>query len=475
MNRWVINVGSSYARFVVAIGAVVFVTPVIIERVGLEAYGIWALVLATVGLLGLMDFGLATSAVKFIAERTGDADRDGRNRVMSALLTIYTGISILLLLGVSVAAFGGPGETVFGETRGEAVLLLAVGGSVAAGLFLSLFRAALAGAGLMYLANIVEMMVTLLYVILTLLFLGLDYGVPGLAAALLVSTTAGGISLALIARLRIEGLRPRLTLMRWCEMKGLLSFSIWAFLANAAVLAILRMDPIIIDAFMPLSAVAIYAIAGRIAEYVLLLNKQFSNALMPLVSQAHGRGDDAVVERVLMDGSRYLMAIALPMLALLAFHAETLLVLWLGEDFREAAIPLRLLSVAVGLSIVQLNAANVLGMTGRHRFVAIAMGTSAAINLVVTIALIPSYGLTGVAIATLIAAGSVEVGVILPAACRHVGIKLQAFLQHALVPGVVVTIPALLFFGLSRSERDGLFAAISRIGRRRSVANEGIA
>jgi O-antigen/teichoic acid export membrane protein len=273
MNRWVINVGSSYARFVVAIGAVVFVTPVIIERVGLEAYGIWALVLATVGLLGLMDFGLATSAVKFIAERTGDADRDGRNRVMSALLTIYTGISILLLLGVSVAAFGGPGETVFGETRGEAVLLLAVGGSVAAGLFLSLFRAALAGAGLMYLANIVEMMVTLLYVILTLLFLGLDYGVPGLAAALLVSTTAGGISLALIARLRIEGLRPRLTLMRWCEMKGLLSFSIWAFLANAAVLAILRMDPIIIDAFMPLSAVAIYAIAGRIAEYVLLLNK----------------------------------------------------------------------------------------------------------------------------------------------------------------------------------------------------------
>ncbi|UCC14679.1 MAG: flippase [Gammaproteobacteria bacterium] len=508
MNRWIVNIGSSYARFLVAIAAVVFVTPIIIERVGLEAYGIWALVLATVGLLGLMDFGLATSAVKFIAERTGDADRDGRNRVMCALFTVYTGISIALLLGVTVATLGGPGESMFGETRGQAVLLLAVGGSVAAGLFLSLFRAALAGAGLMYLANVVEIMVTFLYVSLTLLFLGLDYGVPGLAAALLMSSSAGAISLAIIARLRIEGLRPRLTLMRWREVKGLLSFSIWAFVANAAVLAILRMDPIIIKAFMPLSAVAVYAIAGRIAEYVLLLNKQFSNALMPLVSQAHGRGDEAVVERVLLDGSRYLMAIALPMLALLAFHAETLLLIWLGEDLRAATTPLRLLSVAVGFSIIQLNAANVLGMTGRHRFVAITMGASAALNLVVTIALIPAYGLVGAATATLITAGVVEMGVILPVACRHLGIKMRTFLHHALVPGMVgavsatavaaalatqsppdsltglvihgstavaVAMPAMLFVGLSRSERESLSGTIARFGRRRSVANEGIA
>jgi O-antigen/teichoic acid export membrane protein len=79
MNRWLLNILSSYLRFVVSIGAVVFVTPLIIERIGLESYGIWALVLATVGLLGLMDFGLATSAVKFVAEKTGQSDNAGRN------------------------------------------------------------------------------------------------------------------------------------------------------------------------------------------------------------------------------------------------------------------------------------------------------------------------------------------------------------------------------------------------------------
>ena len=265
-------------------------------------------------------------------------------------------------------------------------------------------RATLAGAGLMYLANAIEIGMTALNLVLVLALI--DYGVSGLAFALFASTVVGGLGMALTARLRIHELRLRLTRCSWNEARDLLSFSAWAFVANAAALAILRMDPIVIGRYLPLAAVAVYAVAGRIAEYVFLINKQFSNALMPLVSQAHGRGEADVVQRVLWDGSRYLVALALPMLGLLAFHAETLLVIWLGEDFRAAGTPLRLLCAAVFLSVLQLNAANVLGMTGRHRFVATAMIAAAVINLALTVLLVPIAGLIGAALATLLAASS---------------------------------------------------------------------
>ena len=505
MNPWIKNIGSSYARFVVSIGAVGFMTPAIIARVGLESYGIWALVLATVGLLGLMDFGLSTSAVKYVGESTGQGDHSGRNRVLSALLTVYTIISLLILTVSATVAFAPSGDGSFELGQDRQVLILAVGCTVAAGLYLSLFRAALAGSGRMYLANYGEMAMTLLYVALTLIALDRGDGLPGLACALVISTTAGAVGLLLIARRRIPSLRLRMTLGHWGELRRVLSFSVWAFVANAALLTILRMDPLIIGAWLPLTAVAVYSVAGRIAEYLLLLNKQFSNALMPLVSQAHGRGDATVVRQVLTDGSRYLLAGALPLLALVAIQADSLVVLWIGEEMRAAADPLRILCAAVAVGVLQLNAANVLGMTGRHRFVGSSMAAAAVLNLALTVVALPRFGLAGAAWATLAAALVVEAGVILPAACRHAKMPIPEFLRHALRPGLVGTVsilvaafvlrqvapaasliglmiqcavaaalvaPVIFSIGLSASERAGLAGLLGRFRRQPSVNGE---
>ena len=505
MNPWIKNIGSSYARFIVSIGAVGFMTPAIIEHVGLESYGIWALVLATVGLLGLMDFGLSTSAVKYVGERTGQGDDAGRNRVLSALLTVYTIISILILIVSATTAFApsGAGNVEYGPDR--RILMLAVGCTVAAGLYLSLFRAALAGTGRMYLANYGEMAMTMLYVGLTLLALERGYGLAGLAFALVASTTAGAAGLWLIARRRIPSLRLTITLGPWGELRRVLSFSVWAFVANAALLTILRMDPLIIGAWLPLTAVAVYSVAGRIAEYLLLLNKQFSNALMPLVSQAHGRGDAVVVRQVLTDGSRYVLAGALPLLALVALQADSLLVLWIGEEMRDAAGPLRILCAAVAVGVLQLNAANVLGMTGRHRFVGTSMAAAAGLNLALTVAALPRLGLAGAAWATLVAAVVVEAGVILPAACRHAKLRVTDFLRHALRPGLVgaasilvaasvlrhaappaslfglifqcavaaaAVVPVVVCLGLSADERAHLAGLLARFRRQPTVTGE---
>jgi len=247
------------------------------------------------------------------------------------------------------------------------------------------------------------------------------------------------VMLPLVIRLT-PGLSASPRLFSRSRVRELLGFSVYFFVANVAMLIILRIDPVVIKMFLPLSAVAAYAVAAKIAEYTYLLNKQFSNALMPLVSQSKGAGDTGTVRRILVDGTRFLLAIAVPFVALLFFYADAIVIRWMGQEFAESVPLLRILLLAVLFSSVQLNAANVLGMTGEHRFVAFAMGGSAVLNLILSIILIQVFGLTGVALGTLLATLVAEFLFVVPRACREQGLGLGDFLRNAIWP----TMPALV-------------------------------
>jgi O-antigen/teichoic acid export membrane protein len=82
-------------------------------------------------------------------------------------------------------------------------------------------------------------------------------------------------------------------------------------------------------------------------------------------------------------------------------------------------------------------------MTGHHRFVALSMGGSALVNLGLSILLVQYFGLTGVAIATLVAALLVETLIIIPRACSALGLSPRLFVSGALLPALPAMVPAL--------------------------------
>jgi len=443
--RWVINVASNYLRFLVGMVVVFFLTPYIVSRIGVDLFGLWSLIFAVVGLFGLLDLGFATAAVKYVAELTTKQDHAGRNQVLSTLFVIYSSLGIICLLLVATLAGTVPSLFDLTDAQGDAftIALWLLGTAVALGFPLSLFKAILVGSGRMSIVNLVELGTTLVNAALIVVLLRAGYGLLGLAISTATTMLLAGLLLIPLA----YRLTPELSLSpkRFARerVRELGNYSFFFFIANVAVLIILRIDPLVIKAFLPLSAVAVYAVAAKVAEYTYLLNKQFSNALMPLVSQSEGAGDSATVRRILVDGTRFLMAIALPFIALLFLYSEDIIRLWMGEEFARSAPLLRILLVAVLFTSVQLNAANVLGMTGHHRFVAFSMGGSAIVNLVLSVLLVQYWGLTGVAVATLAAAFFVETLIIVPAACARNGMSLGRFVSGGLLPAVPAILPAL--------------------------------
>jgi len=444
--HWILNIATNYLRFAVGMVVVFLMTPYIIGQIGMETFGLWSLVFAVVGIFGLLDFGFATAAVKTVAEATGAGDVEGRNRTLATLLMLYTFIglvSLALVLTVRARAAGW-----FDLSEHQQGLFMPVawmlGLAVSLNFPASLFKAALSGAGRMHVVNAIELVMALLNAGLVYVLLEAGLGITGLALSTALTMVGTPLALIPLAYRLLPGFSLHWRQISVRNIRPLLSFSIYAFMANVAVLVTLRHDPVVIKMFLPLSAVALYAVAAKVAEYTFLLNKQFSNALMPLVSQLHGRGDAAAIRRVMTDGTRLLLALALPAIGLLYYYAPEFIGLWLGAEFSESAGLLRILLLALVPATLQLNAANILGMTGQHRFLAVGMMVSAALNLLFSIALIAMFGIRGAALGTLAAVLIVEAAFILPRACHHSGVSATEFLGKVVWPALPALLPMLV-------------------------------
>ncbi len=443
--RIVFNIGSSYTRFIIGVIAVFLLTPFILGVVGKEQFGLWSLCIAVTGVLGLLDMGLGTAVVKYVAECTGNLDYQARNEAISTLFPVYMilgGLCLLLILSINIVVvhqFGfDPQQT---EVFGRVVTI--TGTALAVALPLSVFRSALIGFGRFDLVNLVETVCILINAVLVVILLSNNWGLTGLAIANASIMLAGPLILLPIAWRTIPEFHLSIGLIRLSRIGELAPLAMYFLLANVALIVTLRSDALIIKGFLPLSAVAAYAIAAKISEYSYLLNKQFSNALMPLISRATGAGDQRTVRNVLVDGTRFLTIIATPLLCLLFFHAEHVISIWVGPGFIDVVLPLRILLVAVLFLTLQLNAANVMGMSGGHRGVAWIMMGSALSNILLSVLLIPRMGIAGAAWSTLASACLLDFGFILSRACNELSVSRISMLKSVL-PALFCAAPMLI-------------------------------
>ena len=145
--RIAINIVSSYARFLIGMAAVFFLTPFILARIGAEDFGLWALCLAVTGVLGVLDLGFSTAAVKYVAECAGNGRHEARNEALSTLLAVYTllGVVVFVLVLSAIPA----GIHWFGLESIDAIrfrtIVTITGVAQGIALPLSLFRSALVG------------------------------------------------------------------------------------------------------------------------------------------------------------------------------------------------------------------------------------------------------------------------------------------------------------------------------------------
>jgi O-antigen/teichoic acid export membrane protein len=213
---------------------------------------------------------------------------------------------------------------------------------------------------------------------------------------------ASGIGCALIVRARRLPYRFQRAAVTRERVTRLLPTAGYLLVIELSSLLISGLDRIIVGAFRAPAAVGLYEGPIRAHNLFWSLNGALAVTVLPATSRYAGEGDRARVRALAVRGSRYTLALLVPLAVTLMALAAPILEVWLGARFRAGATALTILVSYWLLYGAVLVTPGFLVGVGRERAVAGYMSVIALANLGLSVALTPLVGLAGPALGTAI-------------------------------------------------------------------------
>jgi O-antigen/teichoic acid export membrane protein len=213
------------------------------------------------------------------------------------------------------------------------------------------------------------------------------------------------------------------------EVRG---YSVNAFLAMVAGRVSFQTSAIVIGLFLAAPQVTYFALATRLVEFAKNLLRSATLTLTPAISSLEAKGDLASVRRVLLEATRAVLYVGLPIQAGLLVFGRPFLAVWMGDPAYAAwcGPALMILCGGLALAVAQSVAARVLYGVGRIGLFARMALVEAALNLGISLALVRDMGIEGVAVATAVPNALFCVFAI-GYACRLVGIDVRTYLRRS--------------------------------------------
>ncbi len=444
---WNVMTGTAakYTLLVINIAIGVWMMPFTVGHLGKSDYGLWMLVVSLTYYFQLLDLGYGNGLVRQIAAADSAGDEQAVNAVVSTFVVIYAGIGALALALVGLVTVAliprFPNLTPSQVATAQWVMVV-MGLRIAVGFPMTVFGAVTTARQRFALNTSIAIVVSLLNAAVTYLVLSRNHGLRVLVPATTALSLLSYLAYARAARAAFPALRLAPSLFSRRHLREVTSFSLYLFMIDIAVQLGFNLDNVVLGAFLGTGAVAVYAVASRLADYQRQLCNQFNGLLFPVVVGLGARADLPRLRATLLDGTRLAFGLVLGVTVSLVVFAEPLVRIWMGAEFLETLPALYALAAAGVVLVAQGPLGNILLGTGRHRLVASAALAEALINAALSVVFVRWWGVTGVAVGTAIPVVAVNVLVLLPAACRSVQVPVAELLRVATVPALVSALPA---------------------------------
>ncbi len=442
LKRLASNALANYAGQITTVGVGFVLTPFLLRDLGPSLYGVWVLVVSIQGLGGLLDFGIGSSVVKFVAEHEARDESDERNRVVSTTFFLHAGIGIVAFAVFAVVSWLvlpllnlEAAELV----EGQAALLVAAAGLMLA-LPLSVPGNLLTGLRRYEASNLVNIIQSVGTGAITLIALSMGVGPAGLIAISATTLVLGYVVKWAYAARLLSNLRVSLSLASRRTLRRIGGYGGWLFLIDAGKTLFYNADAVLIAAFLPVSSVGTYSIGFKPASAVSYFAGPLVSVFVPAASAMDARNESAALRRLLVDGTRAAAALTLVGSVWLWAFGGQLVALWVGPGHEDS---LPVLWVFVGVFLVssfQNPASAILRGVGEVRLFSLSVLAEYAANLILSAILIPRIGITGAAIGTLIPALINDLFVIPWLACRALDVDYRAFIVRTVPGGALAAI-----------------------------------
>lgn len=398
------NAAALLAARLVSVGVGLVATPFLFGMLGARQFGVWALLLGIVAIVGYADLGLGSAQVREVAQATAGGDRRRSQAALAVGLAFYGALSVVVFacfLG-GWSAFGALFD--LGDAAAQArnaALLLA--GAFAVDALSTPWRAALEGSQRMR-------PIALAAAVAAVVNGGLGVGLVAAGAGLVgVGWAAVGASLVRAALVvgaagrAAPALQPSVRAVRRDDVGRVLRYGARVQATNAASAVNSGADRLVLGGFFSPAVVAPFELGARLAGLLRIAPWHFLTAFFPVAAALHARGERALLDRLYLRATRYLAAFACVSAAALIVSAEPLVELWIGRRLPLAVTTVVLLAVAFAVNLTSGAAATVTraeGEPGREtRYALVAAG----LNVALAVPFLLVFGPVGVPLATAVA------------------------------------------------------------------------
>jgi O-antigen/teichoic acid export membrane protein len=184
--------------------------------------------------------------------------------------------------------------------------------------------------------------------------------------------------------------------------KEMFSYS-WPFLFYGVINFIFYgTDSFMIGIFKNVESVGFYNAAVPIAMFLFLPFSLFGQLFFPLVTKEFSKGNIETVKQLSQQVGKWIFMVIMPLFILLIIFPGTFINILFGPEYLVATNALRFLSVGALFSTLSSISQELLSMKGKSKLILFDMICAAIINIILNAILIPPYGITGAAFATML-------------------------------------------------------------------------
>lgn len=427
-NGWLLVVG-------------VVTAPILLHRLGTDAYGVLAITAIITGYFGVLDLGIGRATIKFLSERLARAEYADAGRIVSTAV----GAQILLgLVGAALLWVGAP-------ALAERVLRIPPGLS---GQALFALRAMAVGLPFLLVSGVLEAVPMALqrFELTTTIRAATGTLKAGVAVALVLAGLGvrGAVVAAVVAQAvhlafmwvvvaRLIPHRPAAFQFDSVEFKTLLRFGSWVTVSSLVGPVLIYLDRFLVGTLLSIKAVSYYSIPYDAVTKLWIIPSAILATVFPAFAalraenERHHQSVDLYLRAV-----KYTFIVMTPLVTLVVTYAPQFLRVWVGEEIAiHGAIAMRILALGVFVNSLAQIPFGLVQASGRPDITAKFHVAETPIYLLLCVWLIPRWGVAGAAAAWSLRV-LIDAALLTVAAATMVNAPVAMTLRRALTPGMTL-------------------------------------
>ncbi|MFC7098967.1 flippase [Halobaculum marinum] len=362
-------------------------------------YGTLNFVLAAMSVVAIFaTLGLPKSASRYVTEFSESDPGLVRHVVRRSLAFV---IGLALVVGVAIVTVGEPIARMIGQDTLVPFLLIGAG-YVIGNALMQYARELLRAFGRVEWSGIVRVAMSVGRVLFVVGLIVAGFGVAGAlwgyVAGYLVAAVVGGLLLAKRLAGEFEATSdPDASISR-----RILEYSVPLTATRGANVLDKKVDVLIVGALLDVTAVGFYTIAKQISDFVSMPASSFGFTISPALGEQNSKGETARAARMYERSLMYVLLAYVPAVTGLALVADPMIRYVFGADYLGAVPVVQVYGGFILVNAVNKVTSDGLDYLGRARSRAIIKTAMAVANVILNLLLIPIFGVTGAAIATVI-------------------------------------------------------------------------